>query len=90
MVMMMMVTIGDGGDDIDNDDGGVWFALLWRGWLKIYQNSSQGGGVLAAVVGLPLCLGGFALLWRGWLKNFQNNPQWGGSLAAVGRFTPLS
>jgi hypothetical protein len=25
------------------------FALLWRGWLKIFKNNSQGGGSLAAV-----------------------------------------
>jgi hypothetical protein len=25
-----------------------WFALLWRGWLKIIQNNSQGGESLAA------------------------------------------
>ena len=49
MVMMVMVTIGSGGDDRDNDDGGVWFALLWRGWLKIYQNNPQWAGGLDAV-----------------------------------------
>ena len=54
MVMMMMVTIGSGGDDSDNDDGGVWFALLWRGWLKIYQNNPQWAGGLAAVGRIPL------------------------------------
>ncbi len=26
-----------------------WFTLLWRGWLKIFKNNSQGGGSLAAV-----------------------------------------
>jgi hypothetical protein len=54
MVMMMMVTIGSGGDDSDNDDGGVWFALLWRGWLNIYQNNPQWVGGLAAVGRIPL------------------------------------
>ncbi len=59
MVMVMVIATikkkfnsddsDDDGDDIDNDDGGVWFALLWRGWLKIFQNSSQGDGGLDAV-----------------------------------------
>ncbi len=53
MVMVMVIATiknkfnshgnDDDGDDIDNDDGGVWFALLWRGWLKIFQNNSQWG-----------------------------------------------
>ena len=41
MVMVMVIATikhkfnsdgnDDDGDDIDNDDGGVWFAPLWRG-----------------------------------------------------------
>ena len=59
MVMVMVIATlkkkfnsddnDDDGDDIDNDDGGVWFALLWRGWLKIFQNNSQWSEGLAAV-----------------------------------------
>jgi hypothetical protein len=38
---------------------------LWRGWLKNFQNNSQGGGGLAAVGRDALCLDWFTLLWRG-------------------------
>ncbi len=41
----------------------VWFALLWRGWLKMFQNNFQGGGSLVSssrfafsvLVGLLYC-----------------------------------
>ena len=66
MVMVMVIATikkkfnsdgnDDDGDDIDNDDGGVWFALLWRGWLKLFQNNSQGVGALLRWVGLPFVL----------------------------------
>jgi hypothetical protein len=78
MVMVMVIATikhkfnsdgnDDDGDDIDNDDGGVWFALLWRGWLKIFQNNSQGSGGLVAVGQVALCVDWFTLLWRGWLR----------------------
>jgi hypothetical protein len=38
---------------------------LWRGWLKIFQNNSQGGGGLVAVGRVALCLDWFTLLRRG-------------------------
>ena len=78
MVMVMVIATikkmfnsdgnDDDGDDIDNDDGGVWFALLWRGWLNIFQNNSQGSGGLVAVGQVALCVDWFTLLWRGWLR----------------------
>jgi hypothetical protein len=65
MVMVMVIATiknkfnshgnDDDGDDIDNDDGGVWFALLWRGWLNIFFKQLPRSGGLAAV-GRVACL----------------------------------
>ena len=64
MVMVMVIATiknkfnsdgnDDDGDDIDNDDGGVWFALLWRGWLNIFQTTPKEWGPCCGGSGCPL------------------------------------